>query len=180
MTYNSATQSFVVPAPAAGSTALTVYAPARILAGPLPVAAVSLVGSDTGGGSARAMLNLKSTSAAAQNFLISTDYTGFHISDANSLNEFISYYPGAGFGLSGDGTNPFTLSGPRVTVRWVTGQTPEALSYISIFTAPFAAGDRAMINDCEIDPTGNFGAVISGGGSYTSPVWFDGVNWRIG
>jgi len=42
------------------------------------------------------------------------------------------------------------------------------------------AGQRAFVTDANLAASGNFGAVISGGGSNSVPVWSDGTNWRIG
>ena len=42
------------------------------------------------------------------------------------------------------------------------------------------AGQRAFVTDSNLAASGNFGAVISGGGSNSVPVWSDGTNWRIG
>ena len=42
------------------------------------------------------------------------------------------------------------------------------------------AGLRAFISDANTAASGNFGAVIGGGGSNNVPVFSDGTNWRIG
>lgn len=42
------------------------------------------------------------------------------------------------------------------------------------------AGSRSFINDSNLSASGNFGAVVSGGGANIVPVWSDGTNWYIG
>jgi len=46
--------------------------------------------------------------------------------------------------------------------------------------ALFSAGARAMINDSTVTATGNFGAIVVGGGANIVPVFSDGVDWLIG
>ena len=46
--------------------------------------------------------------------------------------------------------------------------------------ALFSAGARAMINDSTVTATGNFGAIVVGGGANIVPVFSDGTNWLIG
>jgi hypothetical protein len=41
-------------------------------------------------------------------------------------------------------------------------------------------GKRAFVTDSSVGSVGNFGALVSGGGSNAVPVWCDGSNWRIG
>ena len=55
----------------------------------------------------------------------------------------------------------------------------KVLTY-SALPAATTAGLRAFISDANTAASGNFGAVISGGGSNNVPVWSDGTNWRIG
>jgi hypothetical protein len=43
-----------------------------------------------------------------------------------------------------------------------------------------SAGARAMINDSTVTATGNFGAIVVGGGANIVPVFSDGVDWLIG
>jgi len=38
-------------------------------------------------------------------------------------------------------------------------------------------GDRAFVSDAS---TQTFGAVVAGGGTIGTPVYYDGTNWRIG
>jgi hypothetical protein len=42
------------------------------------------------------------------------------------------------------------------------------------------AGARATVSDSSIPMTGNFGVIVSDGGSFIVPVFFDGTNWLIG
>jgi hypothetical protein len=37
-----------------------------------------------------------------------------------------------------------------------------------------------MVTDSTVAAAGNFGAVVTGGGANTVPVYSDGTNWRIG
>ena len=46
--------------------------------------------------------------------------------------------------------------------------------------ALFSAGARAMINDSTVAASGNFGAIVVGGGANIVPVFSDGTNWLIG
>lgn len=46
--------------------------------------------------------------------------------------------------------------------------------------ATAGAGARAFVNDANLAASGNFGAVISGSGGNTVPVYSDGSNWCIG
>lgn len=39
---------------------------------------------------------------------------------------------------------------------------------------------RAFVNNSSVAATGNFGAIVAGGGANTVPVYSDGTNWRIG
>lgn len=41
-------------------------------------------------------------------------------------------------------------------------------------------GMRAHVTDSTVAAAGNFGATVAGGGSYSTPVYFDGTNWCIG
>lgn len=53
----------------------------------------------------------------------------------------------------------------------------------SVSQLPSASGNqsaRAMVTDSTVAASGNFGAVVAGGGSNAVPVYSDGTNWRIG
>jgi len=39
---------------------------------------------------------------------------------------------------------------------------------------------RAFVTDSTVAMSGNFGAIVAGGGANTVPVIWDGANWRIG
>jgi hypothetical protein len=56
--------------------------------------------------------------------------------------------------------------------------TPVTLATLG--SAASKAGARAFVNDGNLVASGNFGAVISGSGANTVPVFSDGTNWRIG
>jgi hypothetical protein len=56
----------------------------------------------------------------------------------------------------------------------ITGQTTvSSLSSSSV-------GARAFVSDSNVVASGNFGAIVSGGGTNNVPVYYDGTNWRIG
>lgn len=42
------------------------------------------------------------------------------------------------------------------------------------------AGGRAFVNNSNVVSLGNFGNIVSSGGSNVVPVWSDGINWYIG
>jgi hypothetical protein len=56
------------------------------------------------------------------------------------------------------------------------------LSVVAFANLPSAttAGQKAFISDGNLIAAGNFGAIVSGSGSNTVPVYSDGTNWRIG
>jgi hypothetical protein len=64
-------------------------------------------------------------------------------------------------------------SGYVTAVRVITDPRPLAN------LAPVAGG-RAFVSDGNLVATGNFGALIGGGGANTVPVYSDGVNWFVG
>jgi hypothetical protein len=39
---------------------------------------------------------------------------------------------------------------------------------------------RAFVRDSTVAASGNFGAIVAGGGSNNVPVFYDGTNWLIG
>lgn len=66
-------------------------------------------------------------------------------------------------------SNPKALKGfPAVAV----GRLPVA--------AAGNAGYRCFVSDATVVASGNFGAVVAGGGGNFVPVYSDGTNWRIG
>jgi len=51
---------------------------------------------------------------------------------------------------------------------------------ITLSSLTAVAGSRSFISDANLVATGNWGAIVGGGGSNTVPVWSDGTNWYIG
>jgi hypothetical protein len=51
---------------------------------------------------------------------------------------------------------------------------------VSSLPAPTAIGATAFVNDSSVVASGNFGAIVAGGGGNVVPVYCDGINWRIG
>lgn len=47
-------------------------------------------------------------------------------------------------------------------------------------TITVEGGMRAFVSDANVVPVGNFGEIVSNGGSNTVCVWSDGTNWRVG
>lgn len=52
----------------------------------------------------------------------------------------------------------------------------------TVATLPSPPGGlmRAWVSDSSVAASGNFGALLAGGGSNSVPAFFDGANWRIG
>ena len=57
-----------------------------------------------------------------------------------------------------------------------TGTTVAGL----IAAATAGAGARHFVTDSTVAASGNFGAIVAGGGANGVPVWSDGTNWLIG
>lgn len=57
-----------------------------------------------------------------------------------------------------------------------------ALSVSGLPSAPISGGLRLSVVDSSVDPShsSNYGIALSGGGSFTAPVWSDATNWRLG
>lgn len=51
---------------------------------------------------------------------------------------------------------------------------------VATLPAPAGLRMRAFVSDATVTASGNFGALPTGGGTNTVPVFFDGSNWRIG
>jgi hypothetical protein len=53
---------------------------------------------------------------------------------------------------------------------------------VSTLTAAATAGNgaRHAVTDSTVAASGNFGAIVAGGGANNVPVYSDGTNWRIG
>lgn len=64
------------------------------------------------------------------------------------------------------------------TVRVLKGTLAQATSALSLYADD--VGARATITDATVTASGNFGAVITGGGANIVPAYHDGANWRIG
>lgn len=81
-----------------------------------------------------------------------------------------------GGALDGDAVFNYDTNTNILSVPFIT------LSVVAFANLPAAttAGRKAFVNDGNLVASGNFGAVISGGGSNTVPVYSDGTNWRIG
>lgn len=81
----------------------------------------------------------------------------------------------------GDGTVNLASSTNRLgTVHTINVKTsPVAVSALPA-AGTIGSGARAFVNDSNATASGNFGAVVAGGGSNNVPVYSDGSNWRIG
>ena len=81
-----------------------------------------------------------------------------------------------GGALDGDAQFTYNSLTNILTVPVIT------LSVVAFANLPSAttAGQKAFISDGNLVAAGNFGAIVSGGGSNTVPVYSDGTNWRIG
>jgi hypothetical protein len=64
------------------------------------------------------------------------------------------------------------------SVRILKGTLAQANSALSLYADD--VGARATITDATVTASGNFGAVITGGGANIVPAYHDGTNWRIG
>lgn len=58
-----------------------------------------------------------------------------------------------------------------------TTQSPVA---VSALPSSSIAGQRQFVSDSTVAASGNFGAIVAGGGANTVPVYSDGAHWRIG
>lgn len=57
---------------------------------------------------------------------------------------------------------------------------PKTYTVATLPTASTVTGYRGMVSDSTVAGSGNFGAVVAGGGANVVPVYSDGTNWRIG
>lgn len=64
------------------------------------------------------------------------------------------------------------------SIRILKGTLAQANSALSLYADD--VGARATITDSTATASGNFGAVITGGGANIVPAYHDGTNWRIG
>jgi len=55
-------------------------------------------------------------------------------------------------------------------------------SVLTVATLPSASvkAQRSFVSDATVAASGNFGAIVAGGGTNNVPVYSDGTNWRIG
>jgi hypothetical protein len=75
---------------------------------------------------------------------------------------------------SGSGGN-ITLTGGDILGVNIVVTTPTALANLTP-----VAGGRAFVNNSNVAAVGNFGNLVSSGGSNIVPVWSDGISWYIG
>jgi hypothetical protein len=67
--------------------------------------------------------------------------------------------------------------------RFYTNDGTLVFPTVTLATLPnpvLVPGARAMVTDSNVTASGNFGAIVAGGGSDIVPVFSDGVNWLIG
>jgi hypothetical protein len=87
--------------------------------------------------------------------------------------------------------NGFNPGGTSIIADLLRGFSGQILEYdvgstqtYTVANLPTASskfkGVRMFVIDSRIAGSGNFGAIVSGGGSNTVPVFCDGSNWRIG
>ena len=60
------------------------------------------------------------------------------------------------------------------------GASPVNTVYTFATLPVSVAGARAFVSDANLTATGNFGNVVSGGGSNVVPVFYNGISWLIG
>lgn len=75
---------------------------------------------------------------------------------------------------SGSGGD-ITLTGGDILGVNIVVTTPTALANLTP-----VAGGRAFVNNSNVAAVGNFGNLVSSGGSNIVPVWSDGISWYIG
>ena len=82
----------------------------------------------------------------------------------------------------GSGLNPpvFVTANQKIWTFETTGTFANPVMQYSDLPSPSTVGVRAFISDANVAATGNFGAIVSGGGSNNVPVFSDGTNWLVG
>ena len=82
----------------------------------------------------------------------------------------------------GSGLNPpvFVTANQKTWTFETTGTFANPVMQYSDLPSPSTVGVRAFISDANVAATGNFGAIVSGGGSNNVPVFSDGTNWLVG
>jgi len=108
----------------------------------------------------------------AYDYQVSINYDGviFSFIDNYAGRTFFEYNSFVSITL-GDGSIPITLSS-----RYIL----QPLFVVAQLSPTGHTGARSFVNDSTVAASGNFGAIVAGGGAYTVPVWCDGTNWRIG
>ena len=84
--------------------------------------------------------------------------------------------PSINLQVSPKGTGVFQINSTATALLFLT--TPIAVA--SLPAAGSSAGGRTFVNNSSVVASGNFGAIVAGGGANTVPVYSDGTNWRIG
>lgn len=105
-------------------------------------------------------------------YQVSINYNGtiFNFIDDYASRTFFEYNSFISITL-GDGNIPITLDSKIIL---------QPVFVVSQLSPTGNTGARSFVNNSTVDATGNFGAIVVGGGAYTVPVWCDGTNWRIG
>jgi hypothetical protein len=104
------------------------------------------------------------------------DWVIFSANNGGVLTDYFGIYPNNNaVSPSADGLFTFGHSGSRWGAVFLAPRTLASLG-----AAASSTGARAMVSDATVVAAGNFGAVVTGGGANTVPVYSDGTNWRIG
>lgn len=90
--------------------------------------------------------------------------------DADSQHRFL-YNPGGGL--------DYNVSGGLTIRLGQDGTLRKKVLSVSNLGAP-DAGKTAFVGNSSVVASGNFGAIVAGGGANVVPVWADGTYWRIG
>jgi len=81
-------------------------------------------------------------------------------------------------GLYPSATNSYALGSS--TNKWTYIHQSNKTVATLTSAATVGSGARAFVSDSSVAASGNFGAIVAGGGSNIVPVYSDGTNWRIG
>lgn len=76
--------------------------------------------------------------------------------------------------------NVYSTTITAITVSASTVKTTSVTVSGLPAAATAGAGARTFVSDSTVAASGNFGAVVAGGGANAVPVFSDGTNWRIG
>ena len=86
-----------------------------------------------------------------------------------------------GFNAGGKSINPDLLKGFAGQILEYDVASTQTYTVANLPTAAAKfKGVRMFVTDSSVAGSGNFGAIVSGGGRNTVPVFCDGSNWRIG